>query len=153
MAVKLQTKTGDLLLIIAYGPHEGYQVSHYISFLTGLETLMSLSSRRSQVLLIGDFNAKIGRDSAQCRGYGLYYRESRNGRYLLQFCQKHDLIVANSLFPTGKRKSGSHKTYVNKTGNKFSELNLALVQRKAIINILKVKTSWNSAYDFHGQKI
>ena len=46
LAVRFKTQTGDLSLIIAYGPHEGYQVSHYISFLTGLETLTSLSSRR-----------------------------------------------------------------------------------------------------------
>ena len=102
LTVKFKTQTGNLLLIVVYAPHEGYQVSNYISFLTGLENQISPRSRRRNTILLGDFNAKISRNSSQSRGYGLHHRESRNGQYLLRFCQKHDLLIANSLFPTEK---------------------------------------------------
>ena len=96
-------------------------------------------------------NAKICRNLSQCRGFVLHYRESRSGRHRLQFCQKHDVLVAKNLLATKKKKKKkfrSHRIYLNRTLTKISKIDLRLTNRE----VVQVKSSSYSSYDFNGKQ-
>ena len=62
-----------------------------------------------KLLLIGDFNARIGRENDKCPSalgkYGIGKCNS-NGELLLALCTEFDLIVTNTMF----KQKYAHKT-------------------------------------------
>ena len=67
-------------------------------------------SRRT--LVLGDFNARLNRDRLVKGGFGGPFvpdtETAANGERLLEFVSRHNLMVANSLFPA---KKGLARTY------------------------------------------
>ena len=86
-------------------------------FYVTLNKALSLSSPRTRrvkigsrrTLVLGDFNARLNRDRLVKGGFGGPFvpdtETSANGERLLEFVSRHNLMVANSLFPV-KEKFG-----------------------------------------------
>ena len=71
------------------------------TFYDQLETLVkSHDTRRTHLVIAGDFNSKVGKSthSDQCMGPYTRGRRNENGHRLVEFCQENELILANSLF-------------------------------------------------------
>ena len=66
-----------------------------------LYTVTTRIDPKDKLIILGDFNARVGRDSQPWKGalgkYGLANCND-NGRLLLQFCSQHQLTSANTLF-------------------------------------------------------
>ena len=64
--------------------------------------LGSLDSNRTTFVLAGDFNSKIGKSpnqtSESCIGKYTRGRRNENGQRLIEFCEEHGLVIADSLF-------------------------------------------------------
>ena len=58
-----------------------------------------------KIILLGDLNARVGRDSQtwKCLGPHGLGKANSNGLQLLQFCNEHDLIIGN------KKKKNKYK--------------------------------------------
>ena len=78
----------------------------YIEWIYGdLQDLLELTPPKDVLLIIGDWNAKVG--SQEIPGvtgkFGLGV-QNEAGQRLIEFCQQNALVIANSLFQQHKRK-------------------------------------------------
>jgi len=76
---KFRSLTGELTVIHVYAPTAEAEPNIIDSYYDDLQTTIGKLSCNSCVVLMGDFNAKIGNS----RGYGL---ENSSGERLFDFC-------------------------------------------------------------------
>ena len=70
------------------------------AFYRDLHNLLQVDSK-DKALILGDFNARVGRDFELRRGVLGRHGTGNcndNGRLLLEFCSEHQLVVTNTLF-------------------------------------------------------
>ena len=108
----LKLSTGPIHVLIAYSPREGSQPLESLSeehseFWTTVHRTLSqiyVNAGRSPVLVVGDWNVTLGRDSENSSAVlpswvGLNRPEtSVNGNLLIDFCESRKLVVANSRY-------------------------------------------------------
>ena len=74
-------------------------------FYENLQDLLELTPQKDVLLIIGDWNAKVGnQETAGVTGkFGLGI-QNEAGQRLIQFCQENTLVIANTLFQQHKRR-------------------------------------------------
>ena len=105
-------------------PHPG----RYIIFYENLASIIRNIPCKEQVVVLGDFNARVGVDHdswPSCLGQFGVGKMNENGQRLLELCTFHDLCITNSLWH-------------------WHQLDLILVRRAAIKNVLHTR-SYHSA--------
>jgi len=97
-------------LISAYAPTMTNPEDVKDRFYEDLDTLLSSVSNTDKLILLGDFNARVGRDSAAWEGVigksGVGKCNS-NGMRLLEVCSSHDLLITNTIFRLPNRNKTS----------------------------------------------
>ena len=94
--------------------HQVFQVYALISnaeeagveqFYEDLEDPLELTPKKDVIFIIGDWNAKVGRQETPgvTGKFGLGV-QNEAGQRLIEFCQKNALVIANTLFQQHKRK-------------------------------------------------
>ena len=74
-------------------------------FYEDLQDLLELTPKKDVLFIIGDWNAKVGsQETPEVTGtFGLgIWNEA--GQRLIEFCQEHALVIANTLFQQHKRR-------------------------------------------------
>lgn len=101
MKVRLKAGVTNLTLVVGYAPTEVASVSEKEKFYNTLDTVLDAVPRHDMCLLIGDFNARVGRDAAANPGvvgpHGLETLND-NGQRLIDTCTSHGLSVGGTLF-------------------------------------------------------
>ena len=74
-------------------------------FYEDLQDLLELTPKKDILFIIGDWNAKVGRQETPgvIGKFGLGVR-NETGQRLIGFCQENTLVIANSLFQQHKRR-------------------------------------------------
>ncbi|XP_039278804.1 craniofacial development protein 2-like [Nilaparvata lugens] len=105
MMLQIKTCTGHLNIIQIYAPTADSEEVEVKEFYAELETIIASTKKSDVTIVMGDFNAKVGKDKveAQTGGFGLGERNER-GERLIQFCQEKDLMVANTYFKLPYRR-------------------------------------------------
>ena len=105
MVVKLQGKPFNLAVIQAYAPTADKPDEEIEEFYEDLEKAYKQVKSTDILVVMGDFNAKIGKGSVDSYvgAFGLGSRNERGDR-LLDFCIEKDLVVANTLFQQPARR-------------------------------------------------
>ena len=75
------------------------------------------------VIVVGDFNARIGSDDAK---FTFHEATNRNGEHLLNLASEKEFVIANTYF---RKKIGKLWTYISPGGNKY-QLDYILVRKK-----------------------
>ena len=112
MRLPLQGKK-HLTLISVYAPTMAYTQEEKELFYQQLSSLLRTVPKEDKLLLLGDFNARVGKDSQAWpevigpHGMG---QENSNGQLLLTFCAEHGLTITNTLFqlPTIHKATWMH---------------------------------------------
>ena len=113
--MKMQLPLGNkttATIISAYAPTMTNPDEVKDRFYEELDSLIS-SARSGKLILLGDFNARVGTDSQAWHGvlgeHGIGNCNS-NGQLLLRTCASHDLAIANTMFrlPTRNKTSWMH---------------------------------------------
>ena len=74
-------------------------------FYEDLQDLLGRTPKKDVLCIIGDWNAKVGRQETPgvTGKFGLGVRNEA-GQRLIELCQEHALVIANSLFQQHKRR-------------------------------------------------
>ena len=106
--------------------------NHYNSLRHAIDTIPA----HNVALIVGDFNARIGREDAN---FTFHETTNKNGEHLLNLALEKEFVIANTSF---QKKSGKLWTYISPTGSKF-QLDYILV-RKKWRNSLKNAEAYNT---------
>ena len=74
-------------------------------FYEELQDLLEPTPQKSALFIIGDWNAKVGRQETPgvTGKFGLGV-QNETGQRLIEFCQENALVIANTLFQQHKRR-------------------------------------------------
>ncbi|KAI4798729.1 hypothetical protein KUCAC02_020531, partial [Chaenocephalus aceratus] len=110
MIIRLMLASSQMATVIsAYAPTLDAQDEVKEAFHAVLYTILSEDPKEDKLILLGDFNARVGRNHHLWRG--TLGREgdgntNSNGILLLTKCSEHNLVITNTLF----RKKNNFKT-------------------------------------------
>ena len=100
-------------LISCYAPTMTNPDEAKIKFYEELNTVIATVPDADKLIILGDFNARVGRDNITWEG--VIGRQgtgscNSNGLLLLQTCAEHSLLITNTIFrlPTRNRTSWMH---------------------------------------------
>ena len=101
ISVHPQAKPVNLTLIQVYAPTSDADEEEREEVYNCLEELLEHTPRKDAVIVMGDFNAKIGHQTVKevCRNYGIDERNEA-GNQLAQFCIEHKFTLNNKVLNT-----------------------------------------------------
>ncbi|CAH2086616.1 unnamed protein product [Euphydryas editha] len=143
ISIKLKASPVNFNIIQVYAPTSTACSEDIESFYSDLETAICKIPQRELLVIMGDFNSKIGSDShllSPCVGkYGLGQRNER-GERLVQFAADNNLVICNSFFQNHPRRL---YTWISPDGNYRNQIDYILVRARW-------KTSIRNTYTLPG---
>ncbi|KAL0812036.1 hypothetical protein ABMA28_009430 [Loxostege sticticalis] len=140
ISIKLKASPMNLNLIQVYAPTSTSSAETSEQFYADLQTVIAKIPNRELLLILGDFNSKIGANSqhySDCVGkFGLGTRNER-GERLMQFANENNLIIANSLFQHHPRRL---YTWTSPGGKYRNQIDYILVKSRWRTSILNAHT-------------
>ena len=102
ISIRLAVKPQNMSIMQVYAPTKASDEETLRQFNKGLEESIKQIPRKDILILQGNWNAKIGRDTYDIwKGtigkFGLGHTNVK-GQRLLEFTQQHKLVIANTLF-------------------------------------------------------
>ena len=121
ISVHFQDKPFNITVIQVYAPTSNAEEAEVERFYEDLQDLLELTPPKDVLLIIGDWNAKLGsQETPGITGkFGLGVQNEAEQR-LTEFCQENALVIANTLFQQCKRRlytwtspDGQHQNQVD----------------------------------------
>ena len=105
ISVPFQGKPFNITVIQAYAPTSNTEEAEVEWFYEDLQDLLELTPKKDVLLIIGDWNAKVGsQETPGVTGkFGLGV-QNEAGQRLIEFCQEIALVIPNTLFQQHKRR-------------------------------------------------
>jgi len=100
--MRLKGKFRNITVISAHAPTNEKDDQEKESFYENLEDVYNRIPRYDMVIIIGDFNTKIGKQDYQQQVVGKYTihdTSNENGNMLTQFATRNRLIIKSTMFP------------------------------------------------------
>lgn len=115
--LQLNAQGRQLNIIQVYAPTGDKVIEEVEEFYKDVETAMKQTKSKDITIVLGDFNAKVGKSlQNECVGsFGLGERNDRGDR-LLQFCQEHKTVLTNTFFKLPKRRLYTWRSPADKPG-------------------------------------
>ena len=115
ISVRFQGKPFNITVIQVYALTSNAEEDEVERFYEDLQDILELTHKKDVLFIIGDWNAKVGsQETPGVTGkFGLGILNEA-GQRLIEFCQEHALVIANSLFQQHKRRpTHGHHQMVN----------------------------------------
>lgn len=103
--VRIHTKPTDTVLVQVYMPTSGQEDEEVEKIYEELNRIIKRIKGDENLILLGDWNAVVG-EGEDCKiigKFGLGRRNNRGSR-LIEFCEEHKLVIANTLFENHVRR-------------------------------------------------
>ncbi|WP_374210040.1 hypothetical protein, partial [Thiolapillus sp.] len=102
MSLRLPIQDNKFATVLSvYAPTLQAETGVKEAFYRDLHNLLQQVDSKDKLLILGDFNARVGRDFELWKGvlgrHGIGNCND-NGRLLLEFCSEHQLVITNTLF-------------------------------------------------------
>jgi len=100
MKVRIQAKPYNITIVQCHAPTSIASEEDMEGFYNSLQETMDSIPNRDVKIVMGDLNAKVGKQempSATCGRFGLGDQNSR-GEDLLEFCSSNNMVITNTLF-------------------------------------------------------
>ena len=120
----------DLSIIQIYAPRADSKEEELKEFYEKLESTLKELPKKDIRIIIGDFNAKIGKDNTgwedimQQHGYG---ERNERGERLLEFAAKHNMLICNTKF---QQKDCRKYTWTSPDGKYTNMIDLILIDKR-----------------------
>ncbi|BHF74572.1 hypothetical protein SprV_0501765800 [Sparganum proliferum] len=141
MSLRLPLRRGGKFatIISAYAPPMTSPVAARDKFYEDLHALLATVSKADKLIVLGDFNARVGTDHTVWRGvlgpHGLR-GSNDNGLLLLRTCAEHRLILTNTFFCLSEREKA---TWRHPRSRQWHLLDYVLVRRRDQRDVLVTK--------------
>ena len=125
----LLTSHNYLTIISAYAPTMCDTIEAKEKFYDDLNNVIKSVSPKDKLLLLGDFNARVGSDHeawAGILGHHGIGTENSNGTLLLTHCASHDLTITNTLF---QQQDKYKTTWMHPRSSRWHMIDFAIVRR------------------------
>lgn len=121
--------TQEFTFIQVYAPDSTYNESAIEDFYNQLQSIVNNTNKKANIILMGDFNAKVGGNSHEnwpevVGKYGLGTSNER-GNNLLQFCSINNLVITNTIF---RHKNKRRATWLSPDGATFNQIDYIIVK-------------------------
>ena len=140
ITLRLNTTAGPVTLVSVYAPTISATSDTKDEFYENLAAIISSVPNNEQLVLLGDFNARVGADHdtwPSCLGHFGVGKMNENGQRLLELCTYHDLCIANSYFRTKPQHKVSWRHLRSKH---WHQLDMILFRRAALKNVLHTRS-------------
>ena len=119
-SVRFQTKPFNITVIQVYTPTSNAEETEVEWFYEDLQDLLELTPKKDLLLIIGDWNAKVGsQETPGVTGKFGLGKWNEAGQRLIEFCQENALVITNTLFQQHKRRlytwTSTHGQHRNQT--------------------------------------
>ena len=139
MRLRLPLASGRFTsLISVYAPTLVSPEEDIVAFYTALSTLLSSIPKEEGIILLGDFNARVGDDHDTWKPLGSFGigNMNSNGLLLLQLCTKMDLAITNTFF----RQKLEHKaTWFHPRSKHGHMIDFIITRRRDLHDFCKVR--------------
>ena len=105
ISVHFQGKPFNIMVIQVYAPTSNVEEAEVEQFYEDLQDLLELMPPKAVLLIIGDWNAKVGNQEIPgvTGTFGLGVQNEADQK-LTEVCQENALVIANTLFQKHKRR-------------------------------------------------
>ena len=144
LTLRLHTTDGPVSLISVYAPTLHSTQEAKDEFYDQLQSVIQKIPTTESLLLLGDFNARVGVDHAswpRCLGRFGIGNMNENGQRLLELCTLHDLCITNTFFQTKPQHKVSWR---HPRSKRWHQLDLILTRRCQLRSVLTTR-SYHSA--------
>lgn len=127
-----------LTLISVYAPTQGGSDEDIEAFYGALSSLVASTPISDSLVILGDFNARVGCDNQVWAALGPHVSGhlNSNGLMLLQFCTRFNLVVAGSFFP---QKEAHRSTWFHPRSKHGHVLDHIITRRSDLKNFCKIR--------------
>ena len=138
ISVRFQGKPSNITGIQVYAPSSNAEEAEVEWFYEDLQDLLELTPKKDVLFIIGDWNAKVGRQETPgvTGRFGLGIRNEA-GQRLIEFCQEKALVIANTLFQQHKRRL---YTWTSLDGQHRNQIDYILCSQRWRSSIQSAKT-------------
>ena len=141
MTARLHSKHINISVTVVYAPTEDAESSKKDEFYRELNDVQSGLPMHDIKLVIGDFNARVGRDSDSYPGVigkHSYHTESNdNGKRMLDFCTMHQLTIGGTLF---EHKDIHKTTWRSPNGHTVTQIDHVCISKRWSHSLLDVRS-------------
>ena len=131
LTARFQALTGCVTICQVYAPTTEASDTDIDAFYGELQIVISSIPRRDMIIVMGDFNAKVGQQLSGENGLigrFAYGRRNERGERLVNFCGINDLCITNSLFK--QAKENRCWTWESPNGRDRNQIDYILVSRR-----------------------
>ena len=139
-SLRIQAKFQNITVFSIYAPTEEADDHVKDVFYSDLENFVDKTPKYDVKIILGDFNAKIGKDPnyADITGLNsLHDQSNNNGERIIDFAVSKSLVVSSTAFP---RKNIYKETWKSPDKRTRNQIDHALVDHKHRSSIINVKT-------------
>ena len=131
MKIRLDTRWLKTSIVIAYAPTEDAEEEEKDIFYEDLGEMVRSIPLHDVLMVIGDMNAKVGRETDIFSGAigreSLHENCIENGFRLASFAAEHSLVIGGTLF---KHRRIQLQTWISPDGNTKNQIDHVLVSKK-----------------------
>ena len=153
--VKLGGLLVDLVVVGVYIPHKFRKREPFQeSTLKQLQLFLQSLPKRSAVMVLGDFNAKLKRDVKGLTGkYCMHYFSDSGGTELMEIMREADLFAVSTAFQPEKGSALGNATYISKTeGHSPTQLDYVLVSNRFKSGVSSCRVRWGPSIHRFGHR-
>lgn len=146
-SLRLKGKFNNVSIISAYAPTENADEDDKEHFYIILEALIEKVPKYDTILILGDFNAKIGKETFTkdvAGQHSLHTTTSENGLRLCQLAANYSMFISSTHFPHKKIHKG---TWTHPGTNDVNQIDHVLVNKRRLSSIIDVRSCRGASCD------
>ena len=140
MSLRLPIQNNKFATVLSvYAPSLQAETGVKEAFYRDLHNLLQQVDSKDKLLILGDFNARVGRDFELRKGVLVRHGIGNcndNGRLLLKFCSEHQLVITNTLF---QQKDRFKATWRHPRFKHWHPLDYILIQQHDTRDVLHTR--------------
>ena len=129
--LKLKGKYKNITLIQAYAPTTSHDIIEVEEFYKNLQNIINTNNKKNELLILGDFNAKIGNLHLTYPNvigpHSLSTGHNERGKMLLDFCCQNQMFITNTNF-----KHRRKYTWISPDGQTRNQIDFILIKKSSL---------------------